>query len=32
MDKRTDWGDLMKPQNLKLPEQERNRTLRAPDW
>ncbi len=32
MDKRTDWGDLMKPQNLKLPEQERNNTLRAPDW
>ena len=32
MDKRTDWGDLMKPQNLKLPEQERNKTLRAPDW
>jgi len=32
MTERTDWGGLMKPNQLDLPEQEKNKKWRSPDW
>ncbi len=32
MQERTDWGSLMKPGKLDLPEQDKNKKWRLPDW
>lgn len=32
MRERTDWGDLMQPKQLDLPEKEKDKKWRAPDW
>jgi NodT family efflux transporter outer membrane factor (OMF) lipoprotein len=32
MTERTDWGDLMKPKQLDIPEQEKSKKWRSPDW
>jgi NodT family efflux transporter outer membrane factor (OMF) lipoprotein len=32
MDDRTDWGDLLEPGQLDLPEKEKNNRWRLPDW
>lgn len=32
MDKRTDWGSLLEPQQLDLPEQDKSKKWRFPNW
>ncbi|MDD1643395.1 MAG: efflux transporter outer membrane subunit [Methylococcaceae bacterium] len=32
MQERTNWGDLMEPQQLDLPEQDKSKKWRLPDW
>jgi len=32
MNERTDWGDLLEPGQLDLPEKEKDNWWRLPDW
>jgi outer membrane protein TolC len=32
MTERTDWGNLMKPKQLDIPEQDKSKKWRSPDW